>query len=291
MLKALLSLKEWLSLLARSEEVRNESAATIGSCGGSPSLRVERERRRSHDDCAWRETGAVELPRTHVTWRRAILEYRAPGTGCFKAAFPLVEWRQVSCVTRNRPVPYDPRHGPTPFTVGGNNDYAARVMTGSISGAEGSFDSVTGVTSETGQVGGTGAQVAQRSTNAPTSNTKPFNRHPQACQWALPTRTAWDGSSSSNSSGSGIHIHASTGLLKNKYKAALPRGLDHTRYSPSAPNDKPTAKPKRRTAPRASRVQPITNLRNLSLGASGTTQTPTTSSTILERDQTDLPRP
>jgi hypothetical protein len=83
---------------------------------------------------------------------------RVPETGCFKASFPRLEWKEVSCVAPPND-PYVPRHGHRPFTVGGSNDFAARV-TGVMSAAEGSFDSVTGVTSETGQVGGTGGQVA-----------------------------------------------------------------------------------------------------------------------------------
>jgi len=83
---------------------------------------------------------------------------RVPETGCFKAHFPRVAWREVACVAPPDH-PYVPRHGHRPFTVGGSNDFAARV-TGVMSAAEGSFDSVTGVTSETGQVGGTGGQVA-----------------------------------------------------------------------------------------------------------------------------------
>jgi hypothetical protein len=43
--------------------------------------------------------------------------------------------------------------------VGNGTDYAARV-TGLMSSATGSFDSVSGVTSETGQVNGSGPQVA-----------------------------------------------------------------------------------------------------------------------------------
>jgi hypothetical protein len=83
---------------------------------------------------------------------------RVPEAGCFKAHFPRVAWREVGCVAPPQ-IPYVPKHGHRPFVVGGNNDFAARV-TGVMSAAEGSFDSVTGVTSETGQVGGTGGQVA-----------------------------------------------------------------------------------------------------------------------------------
>jgi hypothetical protein len=68
-------------------------------------------------------------------------------------------------------LPYLPANGPRPFTVGGSNDYAAEVA-GTMSGAEGSYDSVTGVTSETGPEGGVGAGVAN--TYSLQLNTRPF---------------------------------------------------------------------------------------------------------------------
>jgi hypothetical protein len=256
MLKALLSLKEWLSLrleVRRFEmSPRRPSVLVVALLlfGLSESAGAPTTIARGGKQGPW-------IAKTHGTWRRAILEFRAPGTGCFKAAFPLVEWRQVSCVTRPT-VPYDPRHGPTPFTVGGNNDYAARVMTGSISGAEGSFDSVTGVTSETGQVGGTGAQVANVYTLQ--LNTKPFTAT-TACMGS-PNMNCLGWQQFVYSSGSGS-IFIQYWLLK--YNAACPAGWI-TRVLPSAPNDTYCYRNGASTAsfPR----QPITNLRNLSLGAS-----------------------
>jgi len=83
---------------------------------------------------------------------------RVPSRGCFKAAFPRVEWKRVRCIEPPE-LPFLPANGPRPFTVGQSNDYSAEV-TGSLSAAEGAYDSVTGVTSESGPEGGAGANVA-----------------------------------------------------------------------------------------------------------------------------------
>jgi len=182
-------------------------------------------------------------------------ELRVPGTGCFKAAFPLVEWRQVSCVAPPH-VPYDPRHRPTPFTVGGNNDFAARV-TGSMSAAEGSFDSVSGVTSETGQVGGQGAQVANVYTLQ--LNTNRF------------TTSVCSGSPNMNCRGWQQFVYSSGSQAifiqywLIQYNSACPMGWI-TRVLPSAPTDIYCYRNGASTASVAR--QPITNLTNLRLGAS-----------------------
>src|SRR5436190_20210779 len=86
--------------------------------------------------------------RGHDAWRRAMQRLRVPARGCFTATYPTVQWRKVACVTPAE-LPLTPLHGHRPFTVGNNNDFAAR-SSRKISGAEGSFDSVSGVTSETG---------------------------------------------------------------------------------------------------------------------------------------------
>jgi hypothetical protein len=95
---------------------------------------------------------------------------RVPQKGCFKAAFPLIAWKKVTCVAAPRR-PYGPAEGSRPFTVGNTNDFVP-VVSGVMTAAEGSFDSFTGVTSETGQVGGSGPQVAN--IYSLQLNTKPF---------------------------------------------------------------------------------------------------------------------
>jgi hypothetical protein len=82
-----------------------------------------------------------------------------PKKGCFKAIYPQLEWQESTC-TEAPTYPQPPRRGPRPRTIGNNNDVSARVPTGFISTAIGSFDSVTGVTSESGPIGNTGPAVA-----------------------------------------------------------------------------------------------------------------------------------
>jgi hypothetical protein len=65
-----------------------------------------------------------------------------------------VKWNEVGCVTPPR-LPYAPARGHRPFTIGNSNDFSGR-SSGTINGAEGSFDSVSGVTSETGLVSSSG---------------------------------------------------------------------------------------------------------------------------------------
>src|SRR4051794_20787654 len=101
--------------------------------------------------------------RGHDAWRRAIQALRVPARGCFNARYPTVRWVRVACVTPPQR-PYAPALGHRPFTIGNNNDFAAR-SPGTINGAEGSFDSVSGVTSETGGGGVADSYSLQINTN------------------------------------------------------------------------------------------------------------------------------
>jgi VCBS repeat protein len=80
-------------------------------------------------------------------WRRGMRQAPLPKKGCFTSSYPSTEWQEVPCTTAPAR-PYPPALGPRPDTVGGGNDVSAQV-TGHISEAIGSFDSVTGVTSVT----------------------------------------------------------------------------------------------------------------------------------------------
>jgi hypothetical protein len=83
-------------------------------------------------------------------WRKAMARVRLPKKGCFKASYPNTEWQEVPCTTAPL-IPFQPlRRGGEPDNVGdgGSNDFSAQVS-GSISTAVGSFNSVTGVSSET----------------------------------------------------------------------------------------------------------------------------------------------
>ncbi|MGO9268318.1 MAG: hypothetical protein ACLQBA_26100, partial [Candidatus Binataceae bacterium] len=91
-------------------------------------------------------------------WRASMSRAPMPQKGCFKATYPNTAWQQVPCTTAP-PAPYPPARGPRSDNVGNGNDFSAQV-TGSISSAVGSFDSVTGVTSESGDVDGVAPPVA-----------------------------------------------------------------------------------------------------------------------------------
>jgi von Willebrand factor type D domain len=118
-----------------------------------------------------------------VGWRRSMEKLRLPGRGCFHAAFPRVQWRKVPCVTpvikpdapsRVTPVikPDAASRVPHPFAVGNGTDYAGEV-TGTITQATGSFDSVTNVTSESGPVNANGPSFANAYSLQ--LNAKPFD--------------------------------------------------------------------------------------------------------------------
>lgn len=108
--------------------------------------------------------------RARAEWSSAMAKVPTPRQGCFTAAFPAREWREVPCGTAPDK-PYPPAMGHRPQIVGGSNDFAAEVA-GTLTSAEGSFDSVSGVTSESGNVGGNPPAVAN--TYSLQLNTKPF---------------------------------------------------------------------------------------------------------------------
>jgi hypothetical protein len=86
----------------------------------------------------------AQIANTQEDWHAAMKQLALPARGCFTSDFPRIEWKQVPCATPpDRPYP----PGRHPLTVGGGpTDFSARPA-GLISGAEGSFTSVSGVTS------------------------------------------------------------------------------------------------------------------------------------------------
>lgn len=92
-------------------------------------------------------------------WRISIAQAPLPRTGCFKAAYPSMEWQETTCV-EPPPFPMPPRRQPRPLVIGSGNDVSAEVPSGFISTAIGTFDSVTNVTSVSGPLGNSGAPVA-----------------------------------------------------------------------------------------------------------------------------------
>jgi hypothetical protein len=85
------------------------------------------------------------IAQTKEDWHAAMRELALPARGCFNSDFPRVEWRQVPCAVPPDH-PYPPVRGRRPQTVGSGTDWAAKVSSGLISAAEGSFDAVAGVT-------------------------------------------------------------------------------------------------------------------------------------------------
>ena len=92
-------------------------------------------------------------------WNDSMLRKPAPKKGCFNAAYPSTEWKEVTCVKAPN-IPTPPRHGPRPAVVGNSNDIAAKAPSGHITQAIGHFENVTNVTSESGPIGNTGPSVA-----------------------------------------------------------------------------------------------------------------------------------
>jgi FG-GAP-like repeat len=103
-------------------------------------------------------------------WHKGMARVPLPKKGCFTSSYPSTEWQEVPCTTAPAH-PYPPARGPRPDTVGNGNDVSAQV-TGHISEAIGSFDSVTGVTSVSspGGVSGFSLQLNANFFTTPTCN-------------------------------------------------------------------------------------------------------------------------
>ena len=82
-------------------------------------------------------------------WRKALLATPRPKNGCFTAAYPERTWREVPCAPSTPHKLYPPHIGAATRldVVGGTGPDFSATVTGQISLAEGSFDSVSGVTS------------------------------------------------------------------------------------------------------------------------------------------------
>jgi hypothetical protein len=115
--------------------------------------------------------GAVTpTPLTTQAWHQDIAQVSTPGKGCYAASYPALSWRSVTCATAPDlrfspsagagktassaesayvPAGRGARSTPVPDTVGDGWDHSA-VVTGLLTGATGSFPTVSGVTSEEG---------------------------------------------------------------------------------------------------------------------------------------------
>jgi hypothetical protein len=102
--------------------------------------------------------------KTKAEWRADISRLKQPGTGCFRASYPVLQWRTVKCVVAPKvplvpgPLAHSASRG-APELVGDGTDYSA-VVSGLISKGTGTFTNVSSGITEKGQNGGSGGQVA-----------------------------------------------------------------------------------------------------------------------------------
>jgi hypothetical protein len=99
-----------------------------------------------------------EEAKTRRDWAVALHSKGAPKKGCFTAAYPAAEWREVQCVPAPN-IPFIPRHGARPFIVGNTDDISAGAPSGTITQAFGHFENPVNVTSESAMINNTGAAV------------------------------------------------------------------------------------------------------------------------------------
>jgi hypothetical protein len=126
--------------------------------------------------------------RTKAQWQAAIAHVREPGTGCYHASYPALQWHAVKCTVAPKwpdapALPSGSARRAVPATVGGGNgaDYSA-VVSGLISQATGSFQDVSPGITETGQVNNQGSQVPNAFSLQ--LNSEPF-LSPPACSGSL----------------------------------------------------------------------------------------------------------
>ena len=108
-------------------------------------------------------TAASQSQQTMRDWHARMQRVPLPKEGCFASSFPSAEWQEVPCASPPaKPVPFPPgRNIHLGMAGGGGTSDASAKVTGEISEAIGSFDSVTGVTSESG-ANGANASAATR---------------------------------------------------------------------------------------------------------------------------------
>jgi hypothetical protein len=100
-------------------------------------------------------SAGAQSPQTEIplrdAWRASIAHVPVPRAGCFMASYPDNKWTEVACTAA--PIgPYLPKHGTpsTTDTVGDGTDYAAKVTTGLLSSATGSFPITSDLNTEKG---------------------------------------------------------------------------------------------------------------------------------------------
>lgn len=110
-------------------------------------------------------SAATQPPaRTKAQWQADIARVLEPGTGCYRASYPLLRWQAARCVKapkvplRPAPVPRSAPHAGRAI-VGDGGDYSAQVS-GLITQATGTFADVSSGITEQGYVNGAGSKTA-----------------------------------------------------------------------------------------------------------------------------------
>ena len=211
---------------------------------------------------AWAPTQAQGAPATQKDWQNRIAQAPRPAPGCFTGEYPKLDWHATACSTAPS-VPQPPRRGARPQVVGNGDDIAAKVPSGFISTAIGSFDAVTNVTSESGPIGNTGPSIAnaytlQLNTNFFDSTACAASPNPDCQGWAQYVY-ANDGSNGT--------AFIQYWLLQ--YNAACPAGVGWHQFSFTGDPDIYCWKNNTGGAV-AVPNQPITNLASLSLSGQAT---------------------
>lgn len=120
------------------------------------------------------------LLQQHEAWRKSMVWTQRPKKGCFIATYPETQWNEVPCVTP-RPVPFGPKSGARPFTVGNGTDFSAQV-TGNTTAAEGTFENVANPGGMTESGGGAPNKYSlQLNTNTFSTVTCAGALNPAAC--------------------------------------------------------------------------------------------------------------
>lgn len=114
-------------------------------------------------------------------WRKSMVRAPRPKKGCFVATYPETTWKEVPCVTP-RPVPFGPKRGIRPFTVGNGTDFSAQV-TGNTTAGEGTFENVANPAGMTESGGGVANKYSlQLNTNTFSTTTCGGAANPTTCQ-------------------------------------------------------------------------------------------------------------
>jgi hypothetical protein len=187
-------------------------------------------------------------------WAFSMHKKPQPKKGCFTAAYPDSEWKEVPCV----PAPnllFLPRRGPRAFTVGAGNDILAGAPSGTITQTIGHFEAPTNVTSESGMINNAGSPVSnayslQLNTNFMASTACAGAANPAACQ-------GWEQWVFYNNGSSGS-VFIQYWLIG--YNAACPAGWTTVPGGYCVRNSGSTAVPN----------QPITNIGNWTLSGTAT---------------------